>query len=279
MKRHFIITVFLSLVTIAAQAQSLRVATFNLRFDNKNDSGNLWIDRMKPVANLIRFHDFDIVGVQEALVNQLNDVSNALPEYALYGKGRDDGKTGGEHSSIFFKKDKYTLLNKGDFWLSETPNVPGKGWDVTCCNRITSWVYLQDKKSGKKFYVFNTHYDHQGQIARRESSKLILSKIKAIAGKDPAILTGDFNADRNSEPYQLLKNSALLHDSYHDVKYPYENNSSFNNFGRSIKQEGVIDHIFLTNQLKAFKWGILTDTYMGKYPSDHFPVMADVKWK
>lgn len=279
MKKTFIISIFLSLMTIIGQAQTLRVATFNLRYDNKNDSGNLWTDRMKPVADLIRFHDFDVVGVQEALANQLTDVSSALPEYALYGKGRDDGKAAGEHSSIFYKKDKFTLLNKGDFWLSETPDVPGKGWDVTCCNRITTWLYLQDKKSGKKFYVFNTHYDHQGKVARTESSKLILSKIQSIAGKNPTIVTGDFNADRDSEPYQLLKNSDILHDSYNDVKYPYENNSSFNSFGRNIKEEGVIDHIFLTNQLKAVKWGILTDTYMGKYPSDHFPVVADVKWK
>lgn len=279
MKKTFIISIFLSLMTIIGQAQTLRVATFNLRYDNKNDSGNLWTDRMKPVADLIRFHDFDVVGVQEALANQLTDVSSALPEYALYGKGRDDGKAAGEHSSIFYKKDKFTLLNKGDFWLSETPDVPGKGWDVTCCNRITTWLYLQDKKSGKKFYVFNTHYDHQGKVARTESSKLILSKIQSIAGKNPTIVTGDFNADRDSEPYKLLKNSDILHDSYNDVKYPYQNNSSFNSFGRNIKEEGVIDHIFLTNQLKAVKWGILTDTYMGKYPSDHFPVVADVKWK
>ena len=132
MKKTFIISIFLSLMTIIGQAQTLRVATFNLRYDNKNDSGNLWTDRMKPVADLIRFHDFDVVGVQEALANQLTDVSSALPEYALYGKGRDDGKAAGEHSSIFYKKDKFTFLNKGDFWLSETPDVPGKGCDVTC---------------------------------------------------------------------------------------------------------------------------------------------------
>lgn len=277
MQRLLVLCCFLFL-GIFVQAQSFNVASFNLRYDNKRDSGNLWKDRVQPVADLIRFHDFDIVGVQEALANQLSDVSVQLPEYAVYGKGRDDGKSGGEHSAVYYKKDKFKLLNSGDFWLSETPDVPGKGWDVTCCNRITSWVYLQDKKSGKKFYVFNTHYDHQGKIARRESSKLILQKIKSIAGNSPAIVTGDFNADRNSEPYKLLAESDILHDSYKDVKHPYENNSSFNNFGRNIREEGVIDHIFLTRHLKAVKWGILTDTYMGKYPSDHFPILAVVSW-
>ena len=278
MQKLLLVTSF-ALLSFIAQAQSFRIASFNIRYDNKKDSGNLWQDRAPYVAKLIRFHDFDIMGVQEALQHQIEDIATALPHYAVYGKGRDDGKSAGEHSSIFYKKDKYTLLKKGEFWLSQTPDVPGKGWDVTCCNRITTWVYLQDKKNGKKFYVFNTHYDHKGKVARNESSKLILSKIKSIAGNNATIVTGDFNADRSSEPYQILKNSGVLHDTYNDVKYPYENNSSFNNFGRNIKHEGVIDHIFITGQFKAIKWGILTDTYLGKYPSDHFPVVADIKWK
>lgn len=260
-------------------AQQMNVATYNLRYDNPKDSGNLWKDRRQAVSALIRFHDFDIFGTQEALKNQLDDVASALPGYTYYGKGRDDGKDAGEHSAIFFKKDKFKLLDKGDFWLSETPDKPGLGWDATCCNRICSWVRLEDVKTKKSFYFFNVHYDHQGKVARRESSKLILAKIAAIAGKQPAILTGDFNARRESEPYKLLAASSQVKDAITAVKVPYALNSSYNGFGRDLDAEGVIDHIFITPQFTASKWGILTDTYQGKFPSDHFPVMTVLQLK
>ncbi|UYQ92059.1 endonuclease/exonuclease/phosphatase family protein [Chitinophaga horti] len=261
------------------EAQRMNVATYNVRFDNPRDSGNLWKDRKAALINLVRFHDFDIFGTQEGFKSQLDDIVHALPAYERYGKGRDNGMDAGEHSAIFFKKDKFKLLDKGDFWLSETPDKPGKGWDATCCNRICSWVYLQDVASKKKFYFFNVHYDHQGQVARRESSKLILAKIAAIAGKTPAILTGDFNAKPDSEPYQLLATSKSIKDTYSMVKVPYANNSSYNGFGRDLDGEGVIDHIFVTPQFSVYKWGILTDTYVGKFPSDHFPVLTVVELK
>ncbi len=187
----FILFVLCSL-PVLLRAQQLKVGTYNIRYDNPQDIGNLWVDRAPVVANLLRFHDFDIFGTQEALKNQLDAISKALPAYERYGKGRDDGQEKGEHSAIFFKKDRFKLLKKGDFWLSQTPDKPSLGWDATCCNRICSWVYLQDNVSKKKFYFFNAHYDHQGVQARKESSKLILSKIKEIAGTAPVILTGDF---------------------------------------------------------------------------------------
>ncbi|MCG2614329.1 endonuclease/exonuclease/phosphatase family protein [Terrimonas sp. NA20] len=263
---------------IAAQAQKVTIGTFNIRFDNPGDSGNLWVDRAPVVSNLIRFHDFDILGIQEGLKNQLDDISTALPQYARYGKGRDDGKDAGEHSAIFYKKDRFTLLKSGDFWLSETPDKPGKGWDATCCNRICSWIYLEDRKTKKKFYAFNVHFDHQGVVARRESSKLILQKIKEIAGNAPVLLTGDFNGGRDSEWYQSIATSGSLIDVFTKVKFPYANNSSMNGF-RTPRGSAVIDHIFMTKQFEASKWGVLTDTYFGKYPSDHFPVLAVVELK
>ena len=259
-------------------AQKITVGTFNLRYDNPRDTGNLWLDRAPIASNLIRFHGFDVLGIQEGLFNQLNDISNALPEYSRYGKGRDDGKDAGEHSAIFYKKDRFTLLKSGDFWLSENPDQPGKGWDATCCNRICSWVYLQDKITKKRFYTFNVHFDHQGVVARKESSKLILTKIKEIAGQAPVVLTGDFNGGRESEWYQTLATSGLLTDVFTKVKFPYANNSSMNNF-KTPRGTTVIDHIFTTKQFTASKWGILTDSYFGKYPSDHFPVLAVVELK
>ncbi|UEG52194.1 endonuclease/exonuclease/phosphatase family protein [Mucilaginibacter daejeonensis] len=268
------------LIATVAMAQPINVATFNLRYANTTDTGNLWTSRAPMVANLIRFHDLDIFGTQEALSNQLNDISTALPQYEHYGPGRDDGLEKGEHSAVFYKKDKYRLLNKGSFWLSQTPEKPSLGWDATCCNRICSWVYLQDVATKKKFYFFNVHYDHQGKVAREESSKLILARIKTIAGTQPVILTGDFNGDHESVPYKLIATSGSLRDTYAQVKYPYTNNNpTYQDFGRSLKNDQIIDHIFTSSQFKVSRWGILTDSYRGKFPSDHFPVMATVSLK
>lgn len=257
-------------------AQHLIVGTFNLRFDNPSDTGNLWVNRAPVATALIRFHQFDIFGTQEGLKNQLNDISNALPEYQRYGLGRDDGKDGGEHSAIFFKKYRFKLLKKGDFWLSETPDKPGLGWDATCCNRICSWVCLLDKVSKKKFYFFNAHFDHQGKIARQESAKLVLKMIKQIAGNEKAIFTGDLNGDHESSWYQLLASSNYLVDTFAQAKQPYTFNASFNGFGKELNGNGIIDHIFTTGKADVKRWGILTDSYHGKYPSDHFPVLAEV---
>ncbi|MEO6636636.1 MAG: endonuclease/exonuclease/phosphatase family protein [Ginsengibacter sp.] len=270
---------FIAIANIClARAQQLTVATYNLRYANTWDTGNLWVDRVPAVTSLIRFHDFDIFGTQEGLISQLNDISNALPQYARYGIGRDDGIDKGEHSAIFYKKDEFKLLSNGDFWLSETPDKPSLGWDATCCNRICSWVYLQHKKGGKKFYFFNVHYDHQGVVARKESSKLILQKIKTIAGNSPVIFTGDFNGSHRSDWYLTIANSGFLTDTYSQVKFPYANNGSFNAFGANKHSTEVIDHIFTTTDFKIRKWGILTDTYFGKFPSDHFPVLVDLSF-
>lgn len=279
MKIKFLFAAILfSLASMHVKAQQITIGTFNIRYDNPRDTGNLWVNRAPVVSNLIRFHRFDILGVQEGLKNQLEDINNALPEYARYGKGRDDGQDAGEHSAIFYKKDRFKLLKSGDFWLSETPDVPGKGWDVTCCNRICSWVYLQDLKTKKQFYAFNVHFDHQGVIARRESGKLMLKKIREIAGTAPVLLTGDLNGSRESEWYKTIATSEVLTDVYSKVKFPYANNSSGNGF-RVPRGQSVIDHIFMSKQFTASRWGILTDTYYGKFPSDHFPVLAEVEIK
>jgi endonuclease/exonuclease/phosphatase family metal-dependent hydrolase len=260
-----------------AHAQKLIVGTFNVRYDNPKDEGNLWVDRAPVVANLLRFHGFDIFGTQEALKNQLDDMSRALPEHERYGRGRDDGKDKGEFSAIFFRKDRFKLLNKGDFWLSETPDKPSMGWDGTCCHRICSWVQLQDLASKKKFYVFNAHFDHQGVQARQESSKLILQKIQEIAGQEPVILTGDFNGDHSSGWYQAIANSGKLKDTFREVKHPYVTNPSFNGFKHPKEGKQIIDHVFVTGNFKVNRWGVLTDSYHGKYPSDHFPILVELE--
>jgi endonuclease/exonuclease/phosphatase family metal-dependent hydrolase len=262
---------------LSTRAQMINVATYNMRNDNNSQDsthGNGWKQRYPVISALIKFHDFDIFGTQECLYHQILDISKELPQYEYYGIGRDDGKNAGEHSEIFYKKDRFKQLAHGDFWLSETPDKPSLGWDATCCNRICSWVLLQDKKSKKKFYVFNAHYDYQKDLARNESSKLILKEIKRIAGSQPVIFMGDLNGGNESNWYKIVANSGFLKDSYTEAKDPYANNGSFNGFGKTVNSNEIIDHIFISPQFKVEKWGILTDTYHGKYPSDHFPVLA-----
>ena len=277
MKKCISLVVFCVLV-IVVHAQTLRVASYNLRYDNKGDTGNLWVNRAPIIGALVAFHDFDIFGTQEGLQNQLEDLQKQLPEYAWYGRGRDDGETKGEHSAIFYKKDKFDLVDKGDFWLSQTPEKPGPGWDAKL-NRICSWIKLKDKQTKKTFYFFNVHFDHQGVQARVESSKLILQKIKTIAGSNTVIFTGDFNGGHNSEWYKNIAQSGFLNDALKLAKNPYVNNGSFNSFGHNVSSKEIIDHIFLSNGLAVNKYGILTDTYHGKYPSDHYPVMVVLDWK
>lgn len=269
----------INFISMQSSAQQLTVATFNIRQQNNVDTGNMWSQRAPHVASLIRFHEFDIFGTQEGFRNQLNDIKKALPEYEYYGAGRDDGKEAGEHSAIFYRKSRFTVMKNGDFWLSETPDQPSKGWDATCCNRICSWVQLTDKQTGKHFFVFCAHFDHQGTIARVESSKLIIQRINAIAGNDPVIFVGDLNGDQQSEWYKTIDASELLDDTYKQVQYPYAENGSFNGFGKNITSPGIIDHIFVTQQVMVKKWGILSDSYFGKYPSDHFPVVSVVELK
>jgi endonuclease/exonuclease/phosphatase family metal-dependent hydrolase len=277
--KYLIVLLTFTSIHTSLLSQDFNVATYNLRYRNTSDSGNLWEQRAPKVIALIRFHQFDVFGTQEGLRSQLTDIQKGLPEYDFYGVGRDDGKDQGEHSAIFFKKERFKLLKNGDFWLSETPDQPSKGWDAVCCNRICSWVYLNDKKTGKNFYVFNAHFDHQGNVARVESSKLILQRIASIVGNEPVIFSGDLNGDQHSEWYRNIDNSELLDDSFKEVNFPYANNGSFNAFGHNLASDAIIDHIFISHHFIVSRWGILSDSYHGKFPSDHFPVIAEVSIK
>jgi endonuclease/exonuclease/phosphatase family metal-dependent hydrolase len=260
-----------------AMAQSLIVGSFNIRYDNPRDTGNLWAARSPICASLIRFHGFDILGTQEGLKHQLDDLQRQLPEYTYFGIGRDDGKDKGEHSAIFIRKDRFKVLDQGNFWLSQSPEKPGPGWDANL-NRICTWLKLEDKKLRKTFFVFNVHYDHQGVEARKESSKLMLKQIQTIAGKQDVIFTGDFNGNHQSEWYLLLKNNGMLKDALFETNNAYRNTGSFNSFQSHNPSKDVIDHIFVSPRFKVKRYGILTDTYHGKYPSDHYPVLSELTY-
>ena len=187
--------------TSDAQKCQIRWGTFNIRLQNDGDerAGLGWSVRKDRVANYIKRNHIEVVGMQEVLHAQLEDLLARLPEYDYVGVGRHDGKQGGEYSPVFFLKDKFEVLEKGNFWLSETPDVPGsKGWDAAL-ERIASYAKLKDKQTGKVFMAVNTHFDHVGVTARRESAKLIMKKIQEIVGDQPAVVTGDFNVTEDDE--------------------------------------------------------------------------------
>ena len=271
-----LLMIFASFFCVQLFSQTLITGTFNIRYDTPRDSINQWSNRAPVVSSLIRFHQFDILGTQEGLKNQLDDIEKDLPEYDRYGVGRDDGVSKGEHSAIFYKREKFTVLDSGDFWLNEHPDKPGFGWDSKH-NRICTWLKLKEKKSKKSFYVFNVHYDHQGVQARNESSKLVMKKINEIAGDKPVIFMGDLNGNHQSDWYKYINNSGKLKDVLLEVKHPYINNGSFNSFTPNNPSKEIIDHIFTSKHFKVERYGILTDTYHNKFPSDHFPLLATVQ--
>ncbi|MBE8713186.1 endonuclease/exonuclease/phosphatase family protein [Sphingobacterium hungaricum] len=278
MKKN-LLTLLFSILTAFLFAQELNVATFNIRMKTDSDVGNLWENRKTAVCDLIKFHEFDIFGIQEGFNEQLADMKSLLPNFDYVGVGRDDGAQKGEYSAIFYDNRRFKLLKSGTFWLSPTnTEQPNKGWDAAL-PRICTWAVFKDSKSKKEFIFMNTHFDHVGKEARQESAKLILAKAKEFAKDLPLILTGDFNVDETNPAYHLLATSGVVEDAYTKAGIVYANNSTFNNFGKRIETSGRIDHIFITKPFKVKKYGILTDTYMGKYPSDHFPVAATLLWK
>ena len=259
------------------QPTSITVASYNLRNANGGDSinGNGWGQRYPVIAQIVQYHDFDIFGTQECFIHQLKDMKEALPGYDYIGVGRDDGKEKGEHSAIFYRTDKFDVIEKGDFWLSEHPEKPGRGCDGTCCNRICTWWKFEDLKNHKQFYFFNVHYEYEGDVARRESSNLMISRIKSIAGNQPVFLTGDFNAFPTEEPIRILNDSGFLNDSYKITKEaPFGPVCTYHGYDSTIKTEERLDYIWVTDSIQIDKYGVLTNTLYGHTPSDHFPVMV-----
>lgn len=260
-----------------------------MRYDNRGDAekGNGWQQRYPIIVNQILFNDFDIVGAQEVLHHQLGDLSGKLTSYAYVGVGRDDGKTAGEYAPVFYKKERFTLLQSGQFWLAEQTEYPNKGWDAAL-PRICTWAQLKDKKKKKKIWFFNLHMDHVGVEARKQSARLVLRKIKEMCGKDAVILTGDFNVDQTNESYKLLAESGVLYDSYEVAGIRYALNGTFNAFNGNLVTNSRIDHIFISGKFTADRYGILTDSYRtlknksskvhaGDFPKEVFSAEADIR--
>lgn len=271
----------LSGVAVEPEPTSLRCCTFNIRLKNDGDdkAGFGWNVRRDRVANYIREKAIDVVGMQEVLHPQLLDLLERLPQYDYVGVGRADGKTKGEYSPIFFLKDKFEVLDKGNFWLSETPDVPGsKGWDAAI-ERIASYAKLKDKATGKIFMAVNTHFDHVGVMARRESAKLIMKKIQEIVGNRPAVVTGDFNVTEDDEAYVTMTTDAFrMNDAYHMTANHTGTVYTFQNFLRISPLEcDKIDFIFLTPAIRV-KHSHIEVQSPENILSDHNPHWADLEF-
>ena len=280
--RQGLILIYLSLMSLFLQAQeNLNVMTFNIRYNNPGDSMNAWPFRKNHAASQILFHQAHTVGIQEALHGQVMDLRQLLPGYGFTGHGRTDGKEKGEYSGIFYDSSRLKLLKTADFWLAEETETPGKkGWDAAI-ERMVTWAQFRDKRTRQTFFHFNTHFDHIGKIARRESAKLLIRKVKEIAGKTPVIVTGDFNATPDDEPIQVITVSGgdeILIDAKNISSMPhYGPGGTFNGFKPKETGDQPIDYIFIKNGVRVLQHATLSQTWQGRFSSDHFPVFAVVK--
>lgn len=264
--------VLLSQAALAQPVATLNLATWNVRLNTAQDGANAWPLRKELVKELIRYHEFDVFGTQEALPDQIDDLA-AMQEFAHVGVGRDDGKRAGEHSAIFYRRARFDLLRSGDFWLSQTPDRPSLGWDATCCKRLASWAELRDRKSGVRFFFFSVHFDHEGVVARRESAKLMVAKMREIAGDAPVVCAGDFNSTPDTE--QMLTMRSALGDAYLVSETPpYGPVGTWNAFRIDSALDQRIDYIYVSPQVKVLKYAALSDSRNGRFPSDHLPVVV-----
>lgn len=260
-------------------AQQMNVMTFNIRMNTASDGVNAWPNRIEMVNGLLHFYDPDVFGLQEALYGQLLDIEKGLPEYKWFGVGRDDGDKAGEFMPIFYNPKKLILEEKGHFWLSENCDEPGLGWDAAC-NRIVTWGKFKSKVTGKKFFVFNTHFDHIGVEARKNSAKLIHEKMEEFtAGSGlPVILTGDFNLTPETQPIALIK--GYMSDSREVTQEPpYGPVGTYNGFKPGSEGDNRIDYIFVNDKIKVLEYAAISDTKEGRSPSDHLPVFVHIQLK
>ena len=298
-------SLFISLALLAALSLSAQmlVGSYNIRYKNSGDSvnGNVWEKRCQVICDQVNFISPDIFGTQEVLHGQLLDMLDRLDGYDYIGVGRDDGAKAGEYAAVLYKTDRLRLLDQGNFWLSETPDRPGLGWDAACV-RVCSWGKFarQTASDDEAFYFFNLHMDHVGVTARREGAKLVVRKIREIAQGAPVIVTGDFNVDQTDEIYSIFTQSGLLVDSYNAARLRFAENGTFNSFNPELYTESRIDHIFVSPGSHVDAYGVLTNgywqpdevspattikghdapqeidfaRYIRRVPSDHYPVFV-----
>jgi len=254
----------------AMNSQETKIMTYNIKYANENDGENSWSKRKDWITNQIRFYEPDILGVQEAVKSQLDHFTENIDAYKVLGVGRE-GEDKGEFSAILYKNEKFEVLASDTFWLSETPEEISKGWDADF-NRICTYALFQNKETDEKFYVFNTHFDHVGDKARLESSKLITEKIKELNREElPVFLMGDFNLEPKTEGIGIIMD--FLKDSREEAEFTFGPVGTFNGYNFSESVTRRIDYIFVNDEVEVKKYGVLSDSKDLKYPSDHFPVL------
>jgi len=272
--RH-IITLLIVLITFSVASQDLKIMTYNIKLDYPKEGKNSWTNRKPFMVKQIKFYEPDVLGVQEAMPNQMKDLDSLLTNYSFVGVGRDDGKDEGEYSAIFYKKNDLEVVESSTFWLSQTPDKVSMGWDAVC-NRVCTYALFQDKKTNKKFWVFNTHFDHVGKEARTKSAVLILDKIKGLNIENhPVFLTGDFNMEPDHESIDYI--TQTLKDSKAISEIDFGPEGTFNGFHFDQPVTRRIDYIFVSENVKVNKYAVLSDNWNMQYPSDHLPVLIEAK--
>lgn len=254
------------------------VMTFNIRYGTADDGANRWEQRRALVLDVIRQRDPDILATQEALRFQLDELRANLGGYEELGVGRDDGAAAGEYAAILYRADRFEVVAHGTFWFSETPELPGSiGWGARL-PRICSWARLRDRDFGRSLYIYNVHFDHESQESRERSAALLIERIHGQAGGDPVIVAGDFNAGEDNLAMRILRGDdrpagPSLRDSYR-VLYPDEAQvGTFNGF-RGDTSGPKIDGVFVSDGWRVEAAAIVRTSPLGRYPSDHFPVVA-----
>ena len=273
-----VIIAFFLLLNFPMLAQEISLVSYNIKYANENDGENSWSNRKEFITNQLKFYEPDLFGVQEALLPQMNHFKDSLEGYDYAGVGRENGEKQGEYSAIFYKKDLFKILKSNTFWLSATPEKVSTGWDAAL-PRICTYALFEDMRSGKRFWFFNTHFDHIGVEARTNSAQLILNKIAEInTGNLPVFLSGDFNLEPDAEGIQLIKLS--MQDSKENAAtVSFGSEGTFNGFHFQEKVTKRIDFIFTNDKVKIQKYGVLTDSKEMRYPSDHFPVFISAELK
>jgi endonuclease/exonuclease/phosphatase family metal-dependent hydrolase len=257
--------------------EPLRVVSFNIRFDNPGDGPDAWPHRRDAVAGFLRFHEADLIGLQEALHHQNTDLGERLPGFTWIGVGRDDGLEGGEYSSLFYRAERFDLVDWGTFWLSEHPADTGAvGWDADF-PRVVTWAQLNDRQSDRRLFVYNTHFDHVGKLAREQSARMIVEHIETHAQEAPVIFMGDLNVTPNEQAVQtLVGRESPLRDAIDLPTIPHYGPRSTWNAFREVAPDRRIDYILVTDHFAVRRHAILTDRVEGRFLSDHLPVFAEV---
>jgi len=259
-------------------SESITVMSYNIRFDTPRDGINAWPHRKDAVAEMMGpKYGSDIIGVQEAEDHQVREIQERLPDYSWVGVGRADGKTSGEYSPIFYRSDRFKVLENDTFWLSEEPNKPGsKSWDAAI-TRIVTWAKFSDRQTGQTFYVLNTHFDHRGEEARVRSSKMMVDFVSGLDENIPVIITGDLNVTETDRAYSVIADAPGISDARYVSETGHEGpTATFNNWKRLRPPESRIDYIFVSDGVRVLNHRILDDRYDGRFPSDHLPVISDL---